>query len=355
MERKETRKSAFTEKVDFLSNLNKEDFNKRNSFMSLKNSVGSASKKSIRPSRFVEFNSVSHMKDRGRMTVGGRIPKLNANLKLDRGLMVSEMVRSEREQIDWGGNGKLDGLLSDLKRERAGQNEWVSRENECFSGREKINLWPRVCKKNENQIEIIGNEEGGGGNERDFRVEKENIDMVKNEKITESLYSEISEIQIPKKQIIKKIKEKKQNEQKQPKPEEKKEPEKKNQSESSHYNSSTDIIIESFERPRKKTLESIPPLLKTGVRLKKKKQYSNALEVFNEIIEKSEGCEEAFFHRGFLNERMGQVRQAVDDYQDFLKGHPCNAIGYFNLGICFGKLKEYERALEAFNQVGIEI
>lgn len=339
LKKKETRKSAFTEKVDFLSNLNKDDFLKRSSMMSLKNSSSSLSKSVVRPSRFSARNTgVNTFRLKGRQTVdNAQIPYLASTEQkksFNKSFMVSEIIQSAKTD-----RNLCEGLLSETQRpsqiqsyfkEFNGDPESVG--NQSFTPQFGEYIGSRI-KECESQIHA----------QTKCKPAKEEIldifDLKKSEESLTNLDQDDQEKEISK------------LEEAEGKENKKGASLRKIPTESSLYASSTDIIIESFDRPRKRHTSDGPPLLKRAVRLKKKKQYSNALEVFNEIIESTEPCEEAFFHRAFLNERMGQVLEAVDDYQDFLKTHPSNAIGFFNLGICFGKLKIYEKALESFNKV----
>lgn len=113
----------------------------------------------------------------------------------------------------------------------------------------------------------------------------------------------------------------------------------------------SDKAIEQF----KKALEYAEDFEKEDIQLQLAFEYENlskyklAIENLEEILEQNHENETALYELGFCYDVSDQIEEGKKYFQKFVDLHPYSYIGWFNLGITFGKLKLYEKAIDAYD------
>ena len=78
-------------------------------------------------------------------------------------------------------------------------------------------------------------------------------------------------------------------------------------------------------------------------------KYSFAIEHLQEILKTNHENETALYELGFCYDVSEKIEDGKAYFEKFVNLHPYSYIGWFNLGITFGKLKLYEKAIDAYD------
>ena len=78
-------------------------------------------------------------------------------------------------------------------------------------------------------------------------------------------------------------------------------------------------------------------------------KYSFAIEHLQEILKTNHENETALYELGFCYDVSEKIEDGKAYFEEFVNLHPYSYIGWFNLGITFGKLKLYEKAIDAYD------
>ena len=103
---------------------------------------------------------------------------------------------------------------------------------------------------------------------------------------------------------------------------------------------------------RKVNKEKINALLKKAYFYLENEQVSQALEVYNEILEMNPSQIEALLNRGIIWQNMGAFKKAENDFLTALKLKPDDSDLLNALGVNYLKLKQYKKAEEYFLKAG---
>lgn len=78
--------------------------------------------------------------------------------------------------------------------------------------------------------------------------------------------------------------------------------------------------------------------------------FENALQDYNNALKNSD-FKFPHFSIGFIHQRQGKLKQAIIDYDIFLKYYPDYAFALYHKGNCKGRLKDYEGAIIEYDKL----
>ena len=82
----------------------------------------------------------------------------------------------------------------------------------------------------------------------------------------------------------------------------------------------------------------------------KEKNYSKAIELFEESIKLRPAFADPWLHLGNVYLEQEKYDQAVQTYNNFIELAPRNPDGYYNRGIVFKRMSKFQEALDDFNR-----
>lgn len=109
-----------------------------------------------------------------------------------------------------------------------------------------------------------------------------------------------------------------------------------------------------------KTVEStviVPETVKTAkkaMKLFEQSQYENAIKEFSEVISENQSNPLLYFYRGWAQEKTGNIKGALEDYQKAIELKPDFILPYSRSGLACAKQQSYEKASE-FYQKSVEL
>jgi len=90
-----------------------------------------------------------------------------------------------------------------------------------------------------------------------------------------------------------------------------------------------------------------------GAMYLKKKEYAQALENFNKVIElrpKFQSTANAYHNRGMIYQKQNKAQLALNNYTQAIQLNPKSFMTYYNRGLLLKKHQQYPQALEDINQ-----
>lgn len=115
------------------------------------------------------------------------------------------------------------------------------------------------------------------------------------------------------------------------------------------------VFFADMEKKNPNDIEANKIALKnTGDALMEKKQFTEAIQKFNQALGKDVKYEQAYLGRAFAYFQLGRYREAANDYSQALALEltPQNRIeAIFNRGTCLMNLKMYEQAIDDFSSL----
>lgn len=88
-----------------------------------------------------------------------------------------------------------------------------------------------------------------------------------------------------------------------------------------------------------------------GDRSKDREEWSKAVEQFTAAIAIDPKCVDAFYGRGFVYARTGELKKAIDDFSESIRLDPLRRKAYLNRGNCYAQTNQLEKAAEDFTVV----
>ena len=76
--------------------------------------------------------------------------------------------------------------------------------------------------------------------------------------------------------------------------------------------------------------------------------YTKSIKLYNQVLDVFPNNLEALFLRGFANEQIGKINEALSDYNKVVELYPNYSLIYYNRGILFYGKKDYLLALNDF-------
>ena len=86
-------------------------------------------------------------------------------------------------------------------------------------------------------------------------------------------------------------------------------------------------------------------LLKQADFLRDLKQYQEAMDLYNQIIQLNPNYSNAYFNRGVAYDDLKEYKKAIADYTKAIELDPNYTYAYYNRGVAYYHLKEYENAI----------
>lgn len=88
--------------------------------------------------------------------------------------------------------------------------------------------------------------------------------------------------------------------------------------------------------------------LDKGIDCLYRSQFEEAIEFFNQSIEYQESNHEAYFYRGCSNYNIFKKEEALQDYLKVIELNPEYLQAYFNLGLYYRSINDYDMACYYF-------
>ncbi len=99
-----------------------------------------------------------------------------------------------------------------------------------------------------------------------------------------------------------------------------------------------------------KLISNVSVLVENAKKLIKIKNYNEAIRLLNKAISRFAYYAEAYFYRGYANDKVNNKNEAISDYRKSINIDKSQIITYLNIGEIYFKNNDFNEALDNFNE-----